>query len=121
ELGEGVDCVFVWCKEYVNRHSIAPARVDFVRRNLLVLGSDLAKKNIRLHLLVCATAKDIPAQLLQLATTVGAGQLFFNAEYPLDEVERDKRSEERRVGKECRSRWWPEAAKRNEQNTRDED
>src|SRR5690606_24296668 len=25
-----------------------------------------------------------------LATTVGAGQLFFNAEYPLDEVARDK-------------------------------
>lgn len=90
ERGEGVDCVYVWCKEYVKRHSIAPVRVDFVRRNLLVLGRDLAKKNIRLHLLVCATAKDIPAQLLQLATTVGAGQLFFNAEYPLDEIERDK-------------------------------
>src|SRR6266513_5415140 len=28
-------------------------------------------------------------------------------ELVLDQSERDGRSEERRVGKECRSRWWP--------------
>src|SRR5688572_32926026 len=30
------------------------------------------------------------------------------------------RSEERRVGKECRSRWWPYHEKKNRQHTKDE-
>ena len=30
------------------------------------------------------------------------------ADVPAEELEGIARSEERRVGKECRSRWWPE-------------
>jgi len=90
ESGEGVECVYLWCREYVKRHAIAPARIDFVRRNLLLLQQDLAKINVRLHLLQVSKAAEIPHQLLRLAQTLAAERLFFNVEYPLDERERDR-------------------------------
>src|SRR5690348_18468179 len=39
-------------------------------------------------------------------------EIPFLGERPQHEIEERPRSEERRVGKECRSRWWPEPRKK---------
>jgi deoxyribodipyrimidine photo-lyase len=85
-----VYAVYILCEAFVERHQIAPSRVDFLRRNLVVLKSDLAQLSIPLILLRVATPEDIPHALLALAQRNACGQLFFNAEYPIDELSRDR-------------------------------
>lgn len=90
ELGQGVVAVYVLCDEFVERHEVAPVRLDFIRRHLAILNGQLADLNIPLLLLRVRKAAEIPAQLLALAHRESATQLYFNAEYPLDELERDR-------------------------------
>lgn len=90
ETGQGVVAVYVLCEDFIERHSTAPARLDFVRRHLVQLQADLADRNIPLVLLRVRRAGDIPHQLLTLARREGCHSLYFNAEYPLDELNRDR-------------------------------
>ncbi len=90
EADGGCVAVFVWCAEFVSRHSIAPVRIDFVRRHLQELAPRLASLGVPLQMLGVDNARDIPAALVQLAQAHQCRQLFFNAEYPLDELARDK-------------------------------
>ena len=90
ELAEGVVAVYQLCTEYIERHTIAPARLDFIRRHLQILAPQLAKRNIPLVVARVDHAADIPQQLLQIAQQNACTQLFFNAEYPLDELQRDR-------------------------------
>lgn len=90
EAGQGVLAVYVLCEEFITRHSMAPARLDFIRRHLQQLQSSLGERNIPLVLIRVRRAGEIPAQLLTLARREGCVQLYFNAEYPLDELNRDR-------------------------------
>ncbi len=81
--------VYGLCREHIRRHHTAPARLDLLRRQLHSLVDALAAKGIVLKLFAVEEAAAIPAALLAVADQVKAGQLFFNAEYPLDEQRRD--------------------------------
>lgn len=89
QLGEGVVAVYVHCEAYVRLHTIAPARLDFVRRHLQLLQNDLQQLNISLCVIRVQQPAEIAPALLNLAQSVEASQLFFNAEYPINEINRD--------------------------------
>lgn len=89
ELGKGVVATYVHCEAYVRMHTIAPARLDFVRRHLHILVGDLAERNIPLRVIHVKKPTDIAPALAALAQQVNASHVFFNAEYPLNEINRD--------------------------------
>ncbi len=89
ELGEGVTAVYIHCADWVERHSVAPAQLDFIRRHLHILRTDLEKLNVPLQVVRVKKAKDIASAMKTLAKKNRATHLFFNAEYPLDELQRD--------------------------------
>ena len=90
EAGQGVVAVYVLCEDFIERHSTAPSRLDFIRRHLHQMQADLAERNIPLVLLRVRRAGEIPHQLLSLSRREGCHSLYFNAEYPLDELNRDR-------------------------------
>ena len=87
--GDGVLAAYVLCDEMIKRHSVAPVRVDFIRRNLLALRESLAALNIPLLVLPASQMADISPLMECLMRQTGASDLYFNAEYPLDEQRRD--------------------------------
>ncbi|ACE84025.1 deoxyribodipyrimidine photo-lyase [Cellvibrio japonicus] len=89
EEKQGVLAVYVHCEAYVGRFPIAPARLDFIRRHLLVLVRELAQLNIPLRLIAVNRAEQIAPALAALVTQYNIDKCFFNAEYPLDELARD--------------------------------
>lgn len=89
ETGQGVVAVYVHCDAYVRLHTIAPVQLDFVRRHLLVLAEDLAELNIPLLVIRVQKPADIATELLRVAQRVEAEYCYFNAEYPLNELNRD--------------------------------
>lgn len=89
ESGQGVVAVYVHCDAYVRLHTIAPVQLDFVRRHLMVMAKDLAGLNIPLLVVRVKKPADIAAELLCIAQRVGAEHCYFNAEYPLNELNRD--------------------------------
>jgi len=89
ELKFGVIAIYIDCQSWAKRHSTAPIQLDFIRQHLLILRQSLLEKNIALKVYSVKASKDIPKLLLNLAKEFNADHLFFNAEYPLDEVERD--------------------------------
>ncbi len=90
EIGQGVVAVYVHCDAYVRLHTIAPVRLDFVRRHLHILVNDLAALNISLQVIHVKKPAEIAPALLQLAQQLSASHLFFNAEYPINELNRDQ-------------------------------
>lgn len=89
ESGEGLIAIYVHCEAYVHLHTIAPARLDFIRRHLHVLKQELFQLNIPLQVLCVKKPAEIAPELLSLAQSVNATHLYFNAEYPINEINRD--------------------------------
>jgi len=87
---EGVLAVYFICREMIDNHVVSPARVDFIRRHLLQLKVDLAELNIPLAVFNIDKTKEIIPQLQTLIKQHQVQELFFNAEYPIDEFQRDK-------------------------------
>lgn len=90
EKGQGVLGVYIHCDAYVERFPLGGPRLDFIRRHLLLLTKALARLNIPMRVFRVATAEEITPLLVRLAREQGVDHLFFNAEYPLDELARDK-------------------------------
>lgn len=90
EERRGVVAVYVLCERFVEHHETAPARLDFIRRHLLLLQDDLAQRGVPLVLLRVGEAGEIPARLTALARHENCDRLYFNAEYPIDELNRDR-------------------------------
>jgi len=89
EEGEGVIALYIHCDFYVERFPLGAPKLDFIRRHLLIMAKTLARLNIPLRVLRVASPDEIPEALLALAQAHKINQLFFNAEYPLDELQRD--------------------------------
>lgn len=87
--GKGVVAVYVHCEAYVKLHATAPAQLDFIRRNLHVLQLDLAKLNIPLMVVRVKKSSETAPALLQLSKSLAVTHCFFNAEYPINEINRD--------------------------------
>lgn len=91
---QGVLAVYFICQQMLADHVVAPARVDFIRRHLLQLKTDLAELNIPLLVLVVDKTAEITSHLKTLVEQHQIQELFLNAEYPLDEFNRDKQVSE---------------------------
>ncbi len=89
ELGQGVVAVYVHCEAYVRLHTVASVQLDFIRRHLHIMANNLAELNIPLELICVKSPKDIAPALLQLARKWKVKHCFFNAEYPVNELNRD--------------------------------
>lgn len=89
QAGQGVIAVYVHCEAYVRLHVIAPSRLDFVRRHLHLLARELGLLNIPLVVVRVGKPSEIAPAIASLTQQVKASQLFFNAEYPLNEINRD--------------------------------
>lgn len=89
ESGQGVVAVYVHCDAYVKLHVVAPAQLDFVRRHLLVMQKKLTALNIPLLVIRVKKPAEIAPALLRVAQDVSAEYCYFNAEYPLNELNRD--------------------------------
>jgi deoxyribodipyrimidine photo-lyase len=84
-----VVAVYCLCAEQLRRHDVGGNRVDFLLRSLATLRDSLEGIGIPLRILTPTTFEEVPAALLGLAHAVHARRLWFNAEYPLNEVRRD--------------------------------
>lgn len=89
ESGQGVVAVYVHCDAYVRLHTIAPVQLDFVRRHLHIIAKDLASLNIPLLVIRVQKPAEIAPELLRIAQRVQAESCYFNAEYPVNELNRD--------------------------------
>jgi len=89
ELGQGVVAVYVHCDAYVHLHTIAPVQLDFLRRHLHLIAKGLAELQVPLLVLRVQNPTEIASALLRIAQSVQAGHCYFNAEYPLNELNRD--------------------------------
>lgn len=89
ESGQGVVAVYVHCDAYVRLHTIAPVQLDFVRQHLLILAQNLDDLHIPLLVIRVQNPAEIPTELLRVIQDVQADYCYFNAEYPLNELNRD--------------------------------
>ncbi len=88
---EGVVAVFVVSPGEWRAHDWAPVKVDLVMRTVAELSKSLAKLNIALRIVECASAADIPGVLLGIAESHRCDGLFYNREYEINESRRDAR------------------------------
>ena len=71
-------------------HGEGDRRLGFLRQNLELLRADLASRQIPLWIASAPQFDDAAPALLAIARATGARALYFNAEYPLNEANRDR-------------------------------
>jgi deoxyribodipyrimidine photo-lyase len=71
-------------------HDMAQVKVDFIRRNLIELSKQLAKLNIPLMVRLCSDYQDAARKVAEVAQSIDAKQVFWNREYLIHEISRDK-------------------------------
>lgn len=86
---QGLLAVYVICRDMLQDHHVAPVRTDFVRRTLIQLSEQLKKLQIPLLVINVDRTEDIAGNFQQLIADYNIEELFFNAEYPIDEFARD--------------------------------
>lgn len=96
---EGVLAVFALCPKQWSQHDWGSTKVDFLLRNLTLLSESLSKLNIPLRLIQTETFASVPTKLVQVAKKHTCDALFFNREYEVNELDRD-RAVSRRFAKE---------------------
>jgi len=84
-----VVCVFIVSQEQWLSHDDGAAKQGLLRTRLEALQSELEQKNIPLKILNEPSYTTQPQALLALAQSLNAEQIRWNAEYPLNEQERD--------------------------------
>jgi deoxyribodipyrimidine photo-lyase len=86
-------------------HGDAPVRVDFLRRAVASLTESLAAGGVPLHILHGDRFDEAPDRLAALAATLGARDLYFSAQHPVNERRRDaavaRRLREAGIGVHC--------------------
>lgn len=93
-----VIAVYLVAAEAHREHGEGDRRLGFLRQNLESLQNTLEDLRIPLWIASAPRFDDAPAALLAIARTTEATALYFNAEYPLNELRRD-----RAVAKACES------------------
>lgn len=85
-----VICVYLVTDKQWQQHHDAAIKVSLWRERLKLFAQELDSKNIPLKILQVPDYKSVPKMLLKLSQTLGATALWFNREYPLNEVKRDQ-------------------------------
>lgn len=93
--GEAVRAVYVLCERQWDIHDVAPLRRWYVLSSLRELGASLAKKGIPLDILDGKDFARTADQISDYARTHGISTLFYNRDYPVNEVRRDQAVSER--------------------------
>mgnify|MGYP001030158379 CR=1 FL=1 len=88
--GDNVTAVYIATPKQWQRHDEAPAKLALRSQLLTSLRSKLAELGIAFELLECPRYSDIPALLTGFVHHQGISALWYNREYPLDEVNRDE-------------------------------
>ncbi|QJD71305.1 deoxyribodipyrimidine photo-lyase [Marinobacterium sp. LSUCC0821] len=73
-----------------SEHCESPARMGLWHDRLLEVKRELEDLNVPLKILMVESFDDCPAAIGELAEQLGATNLLFNYEYPLNEVNRDQ-------------------------------
>jgi deoxyribodipyrimidine photo-lyase len=87
--------LFVAAPTQWTRHGVGANRRAFVLRTLSALCDSLTALNVPLLIRTAGRFRDHAALVVRVARSVGAGAVFCNAEYPLDETRRDAAAAER--------------------------
>ncbi len=87
---QGVIGVFNLCPTQWLEHDWGSIKVNFLLRNLTDLSEVLYKLNIPLRLIRTETFADTPAALLRFAERYRCDALYFNKEYEVNEIRRDR-------------------------------
>lgn len=87
---EPVVAVYLVSLEQHRAHHEGARRLGFVHESLLHLRESLTRLSIPLWVVRAPRFADAPPALLDIARRCGAGKLYFNAEYPLNEARRDR-------------------------------
>ena len=82
-------CIHIISPQDYQAHVTSAVRVDFVLRTLEVLKEDLAQLDIPLYVETVAKRKAIPNRIFELCEEWGAGHLYTNIEYEVDELRRE--------------------------------
>jgi deoxyribodipyrimidine photo-lyase len=90
ERGDAV-AVFCICPRQWRDHDVGDNRLAFLLATLHRLAEDLRALGVPLRLVAEPAFDGVPRQLIGLATDIGATAIAFNAEYPVNERERDAR------------------------------
>jgi deoxyribodipyrimidine photo-lyase len=94
EHKQSVLAVYVVCPAMFSEHCVAPVRIDFIRRTLVELADALEKLHVPLLILRANNTQDIIRYFKTLVKDHSIETLYLNAEYPLDEFNRDKQLSE---------------------------
>ena len=86
--GSTVAC-FAICDVQWRQHDVGDARLAFLLRSLVAVREEMMALNVPLKVVHVSRFSDVPKALLQLAQSINASGLHFNAEYPLNERKRD--------------------------------
>lgn len=70
-------------------HDVGDVRLAFLGRSVNELAQQLALLGIPLQIINAAEFSDVPKAVLELAQRCGASALAYNAEYPVNEKQRD--------------------------------
>ena len=87
---KGVIAVFAICPKQWTNHDWGSMKVDFVLRSVHALSEALAKLNIPLRLIRVEGFDEAPNRLLNLAKRHACEALYFNKEYEVNELRRDR-------------------------------
>ncbi len=87
---KGLIGLFVITAQQWQEHDDANCKVSFWLENVRALSESLAKLNIPLLLADCDSFENTPAAILALAKQHKCSDLFFNREYEVNELRRDK-------------------------------
>lgn len=92
EEGVCIAAIYVVCAAMFKRHSTAETRVHFIKKHLQLLETELRKINIPLVILSADKMSEIPGVVARFLLQSRAGSLYFNAEYPVHEFDRDRKT-----------------------------
>lgn len=87
---DGLIAIYIIDTEAWQQHDTAACRIDFILRNLICLQADLEKLNIPLLLLQTTKTKKTSQLLLEIMQHYQITRLYFNQQYEIDEMRRDK-------------------------------
>jgi deoxyribodipyrimidine photo-lyase len=90
DAAAGVVGIFLLSPAQWLEHDDAPCKIEFWLRSLEVLRVELEKLNIPLLIRPAPRFSDAPGTLLEVAREVGAGALYLNREYEVNERRRDE-------------------------------
>lgn len=81
--------VFCFCPGQLAAHGVGGNRVAFLLRSVAALRRELESLGIALKIIEVDSFAEVPGALRALACELGVQRLWFNAEYPLNEMRRD--------------------------------